>query len=78
MSEDKTILTKEILLDEYTNWRWDHGAGRNNQDLRFGQFIWNKYDMISMYDGKTPDISNDGFYTETPAIAYNQILANLI
>ena len=75
MDEDKTILTKDILVDEYTNWHWNHGAGRNDQDLRFGQFIWNKYDMANMFANET---SNDGFYSEIPSVSYNQILENLI
>lgn len=35
----------DLLVREYTHWIEQHGNGRNDKDLRFGQYILNKYDV---------------------------------
>jgi hypothetical protein len=39
------ILTTERLNLEYITWTLDNGNGRNSDDLRFGQFLHNKYQL---------------------------------
>lgn len=54
-------LTIERLNLEYVAWDLDFGHGRNEQDIRFGQYLHNKYDMPS---------SLDVFYIEKADRAY--------
>jgi len=42
--QPKNELNQELLSLEYLNWVIENGNGRNSDDLRFGQFIYNKYD----------------------------------
>lgn len=62
------ILTTERLNLEYITWILDNGDGRNSDDLRFGQFLHNKYKM----DGLT-----DVFYIESAINVYDQLLISL-
>jgi len=32
------------LNGEYLSWSLENGEGRNVDDLRFGQYLWSKYD----------------------------------
>ena len=69
-------LTLQLLSEEYVDWTLAHGEGRNSQDLRFGQFIHNKYDlsvipMSVLMDGP------DGFYAEQASVAYKEIYNKL-
>ena len=63
-------LTQEILLTEYVNWAEKFKNGRNDSDLRFGQYIHNTYDLY--YSGNILEHPN-GFYTEDIDEAYSQI-----
>ena len=65
-------LTEELLNIEMSDWQKRFGSGRNGEDIRFGQFIWCKYEMKSLFP--EPSASQDGFGAEHPAIAYVQIL----
>jgi len=42
--QPKNELNHELLSLEYLNCVIENGNGRNSDDLRFGQFIYNKYD----------------------------------
>ena len=57
----------ETLSNEYTEWLAENGTGRNKDDLRFGQYIINKYgDPKKAY----PSI----FYLEHARDAYSRII----
>ena len=61
-------LTIERLNGEYLSWALEFGQGRNDQDLRFGQYIESKYDIPAR------QLSNsqlDAFYMETTDISYD-------
>jgi len=76
MEATKLDLTEYILTDELNNWIKEFKNGRNSNDLRFGQYIWCKYIMSDLFPN--PDTSDDGFGSESPFIAYNQILLKLL
>lgn len=58
-------LTLERLNMEYLSWSVEFLDGRNNDDIRFGQHIHNKYDL----PGKV-----DVFYVESTERAYHELL----
>ena len=60
------LTTKRLNLEHIT-WSLDNGNGRNTKDLRFGQFIHNKYQIEGV----------DVFYVESAQEAYEQLLTNL-
>jgi hypothetical protein len=62
------VLNIEKLNLEYLSWTIDNGDGRNSDDLRFGQFLQNKYQL----DGLT-----DVFYVENATSAYETLLTDL-
>ena len=67
-------LTIERLNGEYLDWTLRFGQGRNDQDLRFGQYISNKYDI------KARQLSNsdlDAFYYEQTDKSYDIMYALL-
>lgn len=43
--QQKNELNQELLSLEYLNWVIENGNGRNSDDLRFGQYIYNKYEV---------------------------------
>ena len=62
-------LNINILNNEFLMWTGDFGNGRNKQDLRFGQFMYLKYNI---------DIKKqEGFYDEIPRYSYSKIINNL-
>lgn len=63
----KPVLTSENLSSEYIAWDFFHKDGRNEEDLRFGQYIHNAYRLV-------PDV---GFYTESSSEAYVEIYEKL-
>jgi len=65
------LLTAESLSQEYLSWCMQHGDGRNKSDLRFGQYICNKYLCLGK---STPEI----FYEENVGDAYYKIVDVLI
>ena len=66
-------LNIEILNEEFIKWMHKHGVQRNEEGLRFGQFVLNKYSIKARHDIKDPMGSEDGFYDEVPSEAYNKI-----
>ena len=60
-------LTIKRLNLEHVTWSLDNGNSRNTDDLRFGQFIHNKYNVECV----------DVFYVESAQEAYEQLLTNL-
>lgn len=69
-------ITFEDLSMEYLAWKDSYGDGRNENDIRFGQYIHNKYDMSSCNFGADDFINKaDGFYSEKTQDAY-EIISN--
>jgi hypothetical protein len=62
-------ITMQQLDEEYAMWRVGGRAERNSDDLRFGQYMWNKYGE----EGPWPKL----FYTESRDEAYNLIHAEI-
>lgn len=62
-------LTYERLNGEYLQWALNHGDERDNNDIRFGQMLHNKYDM-SMFN-------TDVFYKEGCEDVYSELLKDL-
>lgn len=58
-------LTLERLNLEYLSWTVESGEGRDKQDIRFGQYLHNKYDIPSRLDV---------FYIEKTTKAYDTLL----
>jgi len=54
---------------EFITWGLDNDTGRNKDDLRFGQFLHNKYQL----EGFT-----DVFHIENAQEAYNILLKDLL
>jgi len=70
-------LTQEKLTEHFNQWIKAVGTRRNEQDIRFGQYIWNRYnEQLSTARTKTSEMDQilDGFYPEHPETAYKQIL----
>lgn len=61
-------LTLERLNLEYLSWTVEFGEGRDKQDVRFGQYLHNKYDIPSRLDV---------FYIEKTTKAYDTLLEGL-
>jgi len=55
--QQKIELTQELLSLEYLNWVIESGNGRNADDLRFGQFVFNKYgvETDTSYNSESAD-----------------------
>jgi len=62
------VLNIERLNLEYLSWTVDNGDGRNSDDLRFGQFLHNKYQLDGL---------SDVFYIENTTSAYETLLTDL-
>ena len=60
-------LTIKRLNLEHVTWSLDNGNSRNTDDLRFGQFIHNKYNVECV----------DVFNVESAQEAYEQLLDQL-
>ena len=65
---DAKKLNLQDLNLEYLQWMLNNGPGRNENDLRFGQYIYNKYNT----DG-FPDVFN----TESAETAYKTLLEGI-
>ena len=57
------------LNGEYLNWALKYGEERNEDDLRFGQYLYSKYDMSHF--------KVDVFYTEDYEKTYSELLKDL-
>ena len=72
MNPNNLELSELLLRSELVDWLNTWSTGRDDRDLRFGQYIWSKYDMSKLFP--IPDAGIDGFSTESPSHAYNQII----
>ena len=63
------ILDYSKLNGEYITWSIEHSDGRNEQDLRFGQYLWSKYDNMKDF--------TDVFHKESCEEAYSILLRDL-
>ena len=64
------IFDIEHLNLEYLDWTIQWGQGRNNQDLRFGQYLDSKYDLKMHLSDRSADL----FYDENVDRVYHEIL----
>jgi hypothetical protein len=62
-------LNYSQLNSEYLAWSVENGDGRNKQDLRFGQYLWSKYNNMSNF--------TDVFYIESCEQTYSTLLKDL-
>jgi len=62
--ETLSPLTLESLSREYSDWIKENGIGRNKDDWRFGQYLFNKYQPRA--DRRLPEL----FYPESATDAY--------
>ena len=63
-------LTIERLNNEYLNWTLNYDQGRNDQDLRFGQYLDMKYNLELHLSDRSVGL----FYNESTNEVYNEIL----
>lgn len=63
-------LTIERLNGEYLNWTLNYDQGRNDQDLRFGQYLDWKYNLELHLSDRSAGL----FYNENVDEVYNEIL----
>jgi hypothetical protein len=75
MEASNLELTADLLNEEFTTWLSKFKNGRNADDLRFGQYIWCKYDVGKLFP--VPNSGLDGFAAESPLKAFHQILEKL-
>jgi hypothetical protein len=57
------------LNGEYLSWSLENGEGRNVDDLRFGQYLWSKYDNMKEF--------TDVFHMESCETVYSTLLKDL-
>ena len=65
-------LTFDILCQEYDNWLQNYGKGRDENDLRFGQYIHNEYELNQL-----TVFSDLAFYAENPTTAFEHLSEHL-
>ena len=58
------------LNGEYLNWAIENGDGRNADDLRFGQYLWSKYENMN-------EFKTDVFHVESCETTYSILLKEL-
>jgi hypothetical protein len=69
------VLNKVELFNHYVDWYNRYGLGRNEDDIRFGQWIWIHYtEALAELKSKQTEEKPDGFYAENAWIAYSDIL----
>lgn len=66
-------LTYSRLNGEYLSWSMENGDGRNSDDLRFGQYLDNKYGLALEISDRSVGI----FYNESCEEVYSILLRNL-
>jgi hypothetical protein len=66
----KEKLTIDKLNSEFLVWANKYGNSRDEQDLRFGQYIHIKYELPKVSDYTI----NDGFSSENVNVAYGCIV----
>jgi|TARA_R110000822_G_scaffold82467_3_gene195071 hypothetical protein len=65
-------LTLEKLNEELKTWVNENGPSRDKDDQRFGQHLWNTYDLDKLFPER--DSAIDGFGDEKPSDAYSKIM----
>lgn len=65
-------LTWSKLNSEYLEWSRENGEGRNKNDLRFGQYLYIKYDLTDLNN-----LDIDPFYVEGCENVYSMLLGCL-
>ena len=65
----KEKLTIDKLNSEFLDWSNKYGNSRDEQDLRFGQYIHINYEVPKVSDYTI----NDGFSSENVNVAYGYI-----
>ena len=68
MMTNNMELNLTRLNGEYLSWAIENGDGRNKEDLRFGQYLWSKYQMRDF---------TDVFYVESCETVYSTLLRDL-
>jgi hypothetical protein len=69
-------LNRPLLLELYTDWTKRWGSSRNDEGIRFGQWVWINWnsELTECRERfSSPDSLLDGFYAESPKTAYEQI-----
>ena len=61
------------LNSEYLSWSLENGDGRNEDDLRFGQYLDHKYDLKLFMSDRSVGL----FYEESCEAVYSAILKQL-
>jgi hypothetical protein len=69
IAKNKMELNYSRLNGEYITWSLTNGDGRNEQDLRFGQYLYSKYDNMKNF--------TDVFYKESCEEVYSILLTDL-
>lgn len=67
--KNKMELNYSRLNGEYISWSLTNGDGRNSDDLRFGQYLWSKYDNMKEF--------TDVFHKESCEDTYSILLKDL-
>jgi hypothetical protein len=66
----------EHLNLEYLNWKIQWMDGRNDQDLRFGQYLDSKYDLKLHLSDRSADLFYKESCEEVYQTIYNVMLQN--
>jgi hypothetical protein len=67
----KFNLSMDHLTKEYIDWVIKHGVGRDQNDLRFGQYLCNHFLIAGE---SAPEI----FYEEDPAVVFTLVTENVL
>ena len=67
--KNKTKLTLDMLCVQYDSWLQNYGKGRDENDLRFGQWIHNNFNL---FPNRIITLK-DGYYTEDPELAFEEL-----
>lgn len=62
-------LTHALLNEEYVAWNIKNSDGRDNDDLRFGQYLCNRYDILGNF--------TDVFNFESAEKTYSTLLKEI-
>jgi hypothetical protein len=69
--KNKPKLSLGMLYVQYDSWLQNYGKGRDENDLRFGQWIHNNFDIKPSHDRIIT--LKDGYYTEDPELAFEEL-----
>ena len=60
-----------MLCVQYDSWLQNYGKGRDENDLRFGQWLYNNFDIKPTRDRIIT--LKDGYYAEDPEVAFEEL-----